>query len=211
MTTPEDPTGPQPNQFPLPDQPGAVAPSEPGWAAVPPTQPGWGAPPTPPQQPGWGAPPPQQQWGAQPPPQPGWGQPQPQPGWGQPQPGWGAQPGWGPPPKKGGHGCLIAALIVIGLIALLVGGCAYLIGPTVMTDVKLTQDLSGRASSVEFQIINGQTTFIIHLVPAYTDKDTSIACTIVGPDIRSSGTPNVHWEIVDYRGFLLADDSTACP
>ena len=193
MTSPEDPNAPQGSGELAPGQPAPPAPpadTQPGWAALPPNQPGWGAPPPPPQpQPGWGAPPPAAGY-------PGWGA-QPPPGY----PGWG-QPGWGPPPRKKGHGCLIAALIVVGLLVVLVAGCAWVVGPIIGTEVKLNQDLGPRATSVEFNWNNGATTFVIHLAPGYESQAEKIACQIVKPDLRTSSTPDAHFEIVSFRGYV---------
>jgi hypothetical protein len=121
------------------------------------------------------------------------------------------QPGWPAQPPKKGHGCLIAALIVSGLIVLLVGGCVWLIAPIVGTELKLTQDLGPRATSVDFDWNNGGTTFTIHLAPGYESQAESIACRIVRPDIMTSSTPNAHFRIVSYGGYLLADETTPCP
>jgi hypothetical protein len=137
-----------------------------------------------------------------PPNQPGWGAPPGYPG------GW--QPGWSAQPQKKGHGCLIAALIVSGLIVLLVGGCAFLFVPIIQTNVKLDQDLGPRASSVDFSWVNGQTTFTIHLASGYESQAESIACQIVRPDIVTSSTPNAHFIIVSSSGYVLADETTPC-
>ena len=145
--------------------------------------------------------------------QPGWGAPPPPPGWGVPPPqgypGWG-QPGWGPPPRKKGHGCLIAALIVIGLLVVLVGGCAWLFAPIVGTEVKLTQDLGPRATRVDFNWNNGATSFVIHLAPGYESQAESITCHVVKPDLQTSSTPNAHFQVVSSRGYILADETTPC-
>ena len=235
MTSPEDPNAPHGSGEQPPGQPGTRPEDQPGWAApLPQVQQGWGTPPSPEAQPGWGAPPPAQPgWGAPPPPppgaQPGWGGPPPgaQPGWGAPpppppgaQPGWGGpppqgypgwgQPGWGAPPRRKGHGCLIAALIVVGLLVVLVGGCAWLIGPIVGTELKLTQDLGPRATSVDFNWNNGATIFTIHLTAGYESQAERIACQIVKPDLRTSSTPDAHFVIESSSGHILADETTPC-
>ena len=168
-----------------------------GSGEQPPDQPGT----RPEDQPGWAAPLPQAQqgWGAPPPAQPGWGAPPP-----------GAQPGWGAPPRRKGHGCLIAALIVVGLLIVLVGGCAWLIGPIVGTELKLNQDLGPRATGVDFNWNNGATTFVIHLTAGYESQAERIACEIVKPDLRTSSTPDAHFEIVSSSGYILADETTPC-
>jgi hypothetical protein len=119
-------------------------------------------------------------------------------------------PGWPVQPPKKGHGCLIAALIVAGLIVLLVGGCVWLIAPIVSTELKLNEDLGPRATGVDFSWNNGETTFTIHLAPGYENQARSIACRIVKPDIMTSSTPNAHFTIVSSRGFVLADETTPC-
>jgi len=93
---------------------------------------------------------------------------------------------------------------------LLVAGCAVVFVPIIQTDVKLNQDLGPRASSVELSWVNGETTFTIHLAPGYESQAESIACRIVKPDIKTSSTPNAHFEIVSSGGYILADDTTPC-
>jgi hypothetical protein len=167
-----------------------------------PNQPAGGTPPPAPNIPGWGAPPPQQ---------PGWGQPQ--PGWGQPQPGWG-QSGWGaaPPPKRSNRrGCLIAILVVFILLVIGVGGCTYLVWPYVQMDLKLMQDVgTDRVSSVSFNVTNGHQTWVIHLQPGHESEAASIACGVVGPDLRDSQFRNDDFQIVDSNGNVLATNATPC-
>jgi hypothetical protein len=196
MTTPQDPNQPAP-----PSQPGPSAPD--------------------PSAPGWGAPVSQPQWGAPPPPQPGWGAPPPQPGWGAPPPGyqppptgWG-QPGWGPPPIQSRsfasrHGCLLAFVIVLVVALVGVGGCVVLFAPTIATEVKLTQDLGPRASKVQFNLINGKTSWTIELAPGYESQATSIVCHIIKPDLKGTQFADAPFEVVDSDGFPLADETTPC-
>jgi hypothetical protein len=208
MTTPKDP-----NQPGWAAPPEANQPAQPGWGQTPP-QPGWAAPPeaNQPAQPGWGQTPAQPGWGA-PPAQPGWGQTPAQPGWGQTpaQPGWG-QPGWNAaPPAKKGHGCLIAFLIVLGLLVVGVGGCVWLVYPYVSTDLKLLNDLgTNRVSSVEFEMNNGQNTWIIHVNPGYEDEAVYMACHIIRPDLQGTQFANDSFEVVDRYGRILASDQTPC-
>jgi carotenoid cleavage dioxygenase-like enzyme len=79
---------------------------------------------------------------------------------------------------------------VVGLLIVMVGGCAWLIGPIVGTELKLNQDLGPRATSVEFNWNNSATTFVIHLTPGYESQAERIACKIVKPDLRTSSTPD---------------------
>ena len=152
-----------------------------------------------PNQPGWGAPPAPNQ-----PAQPGWGQPPAQPGWG--QPGWNAAP-----PAKKGHGCLIAFLIVLGLLIVGVGGCVVVAYPYISTDIKLYQDLgTDRISSVDIQMVNGQTTWTIHVKPGYEDQAVYMACHIIRPDLQGTQFANDSFEVVDSGGRILASDRTAC-
>ena len=183
MTSPQDP-----NQ---PADPGAAGPAEPapqGWGQPPQGPAPWGAPPAP-TQPGWGAPPADAGWGTPPPAagQPGWGAPPPaggQPGWGQPPAG-----GWGAPPKKKGHGCLIAFLIVLGLVVL-VGGCTVLVaGPYITTTIKLYGDLgTDRVSNVSIDNSNGATSWVIHLKAGHDSQTEAdeLACQIVLPDLAGT-------------------------
>ncbi|MGZ6267855.1 MAG: hypothetical protein ACXWNR_04740 [Candidatus Limnocylindrales bacterium] len=101
-------------------------------------------------------------------------------------------------------------MIVVGLLVVIVAGCAWLIGPIVGTEVKLNQDLGPRATGVDFNWNNGATTFVIHLAPGYKSEAERIACQIVKPDLRTSSTPDAHFEIVNSRGYLLADETTPC-
>jgi hypothetical protein len=171
-----------------------------------PNQPGWGAPPAPnqPAQPGWG----------QPPAQPGWGQPPAQAGWGQPpaQPGWGAQPGWNAaPPAKKGHGCLIAFLIVLGLLVVGVGGCVVVAYPYISTDIKLYQDLgTERISSIEIQMTNGETSWTIHVKPGHESEAADMACHIIRPDLQGTQFANSPFYLVDSYGHVLASNLTPC-
>jgi hypothetical protein len=198
MTSPQDPNRPV--------EPGAPAPGDAapqGWGQPPAAgQPGWGAPPPAAGQPGWGAPPPAAG-------QPGWGAPPPggQPAWGQPQ------PGWGQPPKKKGHGCLIAFLIVLAVVVLGVGGCTLLALPYIQTDVKLQQDLQGKVTSVSFDNTNGTVKWVIHLnANNSSPSDAAIlACTVVRPDLQGTQFANSDFELVDSDGFSVADNHTPCP
>jgi hypothetical protein len=114
------------------------------------------------------------------------------------------------PPRKKGHGCLIAFLIVVGLFVVLVAGCTWLIAPIVGTEVKLTQDLGPRATRVDFNWNNGSTSFVIHLAPGYEGQAERITCQIVKPDIQTSSTPNARFQVVSSGGYILADETTPC-
>jgi hypothetical protein len=207
MTNPQDPNQPQGwGQQPDPNQP--------GWAApTPPAAPGWGAPPPQqPGQPGWGAPPPPQQpgqpgWGAPPPAGPGWGAPPPA-GY-PPAPGYQPAPGWGtpPPPKKKGHGCLIAFIIVLVIFLVGVGGCvafvAINVGPYVSMESNLQRDLGGKVSNVTFTSKNGTTTWIVTINSAYESQAGAIACTVKS-DLHGTQFANDGVQIVDDQGTVLA-------
>jgi len=207
-------------------------PNQPGWGAPPAGgQPGWGAPPAG-GQPGWGAPPPQPGWGTQPQPgwgappaggQPGWGTPPQQPGWGAPpaggQPGWGTQPqpGWGPPPNQNRsfasrHGCLLAFLIVLGLVVVGVGGCVVIAWPYAEPIVKLELDLgTTRVSSISISSDGGETIVVIHVKPGYEGQATTMACGIVRNDLAGTKYANDPFELVDQNGNILATNLTPCP
>ena len=172
-----------------------------------PNQPGWGAPP--PGQPGWGAPPPAQ---------PGWGAPPPQPGWGTPPPGYQPAPGWGappPPPKKKGHGCLIAFIIVLVICLLGAGGCVaactVLVLPYVQTEQKIQNDLGGPTkATVTFESINGQTYWVVKLQAGSSYTAAEAACQIVGPDLKNSQFKNDSFRVDDFFGDT-ATENTPCP
>jgi hypothetical protein len=176
-----------------------------------PNQPGWGAPP-PTSQPGWGAPPPS------PAPQPGWGPPPgAQPGWGAPPPGYQPAPGWGAPmpPKKKGHGCLIAFIIVLIVVLLGVGGCvaacSVLVMPYVQTTTKIQDDLGGPTkATVTFESVNGQTHWVITLNSTSPYSASAAACQIVVPDLKNSQFKNDHFTVQDSHGNE-ATDATPCP
>jgi len=207
-------------------------PNQPGWGDLQPETPQpLGQPPAEGPPPGWGQPP----AGGSPPgwrqPQPGWGPPPaggPQPGWGQPQPGWGPppaggpppgwgqpQPGWGPPPNPPRsfvrrHGCLLSFVVVLGLISVLVVGCVITIGPTVGMDLKLMTDLQPNANQVEFQMVNGGTTWVIHVAPGHESQAADLACRIVKPDLAGTQFANDRFQLIDSRGQILADQNTPC-
>jgi hypothetical protein len=188
MTTPQDP-----NQV-RPEDPGWAQPA-PGWDA-----PGQATPGAPPAQPGWGTPP------ATPP--PGWGAPPA----GGPPPGWGTPP---PPAKSSKKGCFIAIGIVLAILVVLVGGCAVLIGPIVGTQIQLQNDLGSRVESVEFNWVNGESSFNIYLAPGHDSEADYIACQIVRPDIARSSTPDARFTIYSSLGSrefrtILADETTPC-
>ncbi|HEX7491066.1 MAG TPA: hypothetical protein VF337_05130 [Candidatus Limnocylindrales bacterium] len=201
MTNPQDP-----NQ---PGQPEAPAPQ--GWGQPDPNQPGWAAPQQqPPSQPGWGAPPPQQPpagqgWGAPPPAQPGWGAP-PAPGY-QPAPGWGAPV----PPKKKGHGCLIAFVIVLVIFLVGVGSCTAFVvlnvGPYVGTEMQLNNDLGARGTAT-IDVTNGHRTWIITLKSAYVGQADLIACGIIKADLKGTQFENDSIVIEDSLGNVLATGSS---
>jgi hypothetical protein len=202
MTNPQDP-----NQ---PGQPGGPAPQ--GWGQPDPNQPGFNAP-APNAAPGWGAPPPQQQPQAQ----PAWGTPPP-PGYQAP-----AQPGWGAPPpqKKGGHGCLIAFIIVLFIFLLGVGGCsvalyiaARSVGPTLQTDVnaattelKIQTDLGAKGTVPYPVTIGGHRTWVVTLEPGYEGQANQIACGVVKADLAGTEFAGDNIQIEDNSGTVLATGS----
>jgi hypothetical protein len=178
-------TNPQdPNQ---PAQPGGPSPQ------------GWGQP-ADPNQPGWAAPPPQQAPG--------------QPAWGAPPPGYQPAPGWGAPvpPKKKGHGCLIAALIVLFIFLLAVGGCVALVAvvavnvaPYVSTEVKLQSDL-GTRGTVLVDTSGGHRTWIVTLGSGYESQAKTIACSLVKGDLQGTQFSNDSIQVDDSTGTVLATD-----
>ncbi len=215
MSSLQDPN--QPPQAPSPwDVPPAAAPQPP---ETPPATPG-GGPPRDPNQAGWAAPsqPAPTAWGPPPayPQQPGWtpppGYPQ-QPGW-TPPPGWAPPPGWPPqgqPPRKG-HGCLISFIVVLVLVALGVGGCAVVFGPYVLTEIKLYQDLgTGSVSSISFDDVNGQTTWVIHVRPGHESEATHMACDIIRRDLAGTQFANDDFLVEDQYNQPLAGNYTTCP
>jgi hypothetical protein len=190
MTNPQDP-----NQ---PAQPGGSSPQ------------GWGQP-ADPNQPGWAASPPQQAPG-----QPAWGAPPPgyQPAPGAPPPGYQPAPGWGAPvpPKKKGHGCLIAFLIVLFIFLLAVGGCVALVavvavnvGPYVSTEVKLQSDL-GTRGTVLVDTSGGHRTWIVTLGSGYESQARTIACSLVKGDLQGTQFSNDTIQVEDTSGTILATD-----
>lgn len=200
MTNPQDP-----NQS---GQPGSPAPQ--GWGQQSdPNQPGWAAPapqaPTPAAAPGWGAP------AQQPPAQPGWGAPPPAgPGWGAPPP---AAPGWGAPmpPKKKGHGCLIAFIIVLVIFLVGVGSCvafvAINVGPYVSTELNMEKHAG--VKTVTFSSIGGTTTWVVTVKPGYESQASTIACEVKG-DLQGTQFAGDNIAIVDNNAQYLATDAL-CP
>lgn len=149
--------------------------------------------------------------------QPGWGQQQtPDSGPSAPQPSWGQPPGWGPPPNQPRsfarrHGCLLAFLVVLALISVLVVGCVVTIGPTIGMNLKLMTDLRPRADQVSFNYTNGDTAWVIHVAQGYESQVVDMACHIVKPDLAGTQFANSHFELLDSRGTVLADNTTPCP
>lgn len=138
------------------------------------------------------------------------------PGWGAPPPagpaGWSPQPGWGQPPSPNRsfasrHGCLLAFVIVLAVIAVGVGGCVFYVGPAIMMDIKLYQDLgTDRVQSVEFNT----GTWIIKVRPGHESEATYLACQIVRKDLQGTQWANSSFKIVDSHGTVLASDQTPC-
>ena len=103
---------------------------------------------------------------------------------------------------------MVLVLLVIG-----VGGCTVLFLPYIQTELKLTQDLGSSASSVSFDNSNGSVTWIIHL-KAGSDSQSqaaAVACNVVRKDLQGTQFANDPFEIVDSQGYLVADNTTACP
>jgi len=205
MTESQGPNQSGPGQGAAPDRPGPNAP-QPGW----PPPAGWSpAGPQPGWQPGPNAP------------QPGWqtGPNTPQPGW-PPPAGWpptGPQPGWQPGSSQAPHssnrrGCLVAVLLVVGLIAVLVVGCAVTIGPAVFKSLEITNDSNGLVTSTDYNWFNGQSEFRVHMAPSVpASEGPYIACSVVRPALRGSKFEGTRFEVVDTFGDVVATDQTSCP
>jgi hypothetical protein len=108
-------------------------------------------------------------------------------------------------------------LVVLVLCLVGVGGCGFVVwnavGPYVQMELKITQDLgTTQVSSVTFNDVNGQTTWVIHLKPGYGSDAAYAACSIVKRDLATdSKFANDSFEIVDSDGNPLATDFSPCP
>jgi hypothetical protein len=103
----------------------------------------------------------------------------------------------------------VLVLLVVG-----VGGCTAIFWPYIQTEVKLTSDLSGSASSVSFNNNNGSTTWVIHLNSGHDTQDEAnlLACTIVKPDLAGTQFKNDQFVLVDHDGYQVVDsNSLTCP
>ncbi|MGD0123327.1 MAG: hypothetical protein ABSC46_12300 [Candidatus Limnocylindrales bacterium] len=106
---------------------------------------------------------------------------------------------------------MLSFIVVLVVILVGVGGCLVVVAPAVSTTLKLNGDLGARGSKVEVQFINGQTIWVIHVAPGYEGGATDMACNVVRPDLQGTQFANSSFELVDQRGYLLADDTTPCP
>jgi hypothetical protein len=96
----------------------------------------------------------------------------------------------------------VLAIIVVGVRA-----CVVYIGPAVMTDIKLLQDLgTTKVSAVDFNT----GTWTIHVRPGYESDATYMACRIIRPDLQGTQFANSPFQVVDSHGTVLASDRTPC-
>jgi hypothetical protein len=84
------------------------------------------------------------------------------------------------------------------------------LGPTIGMDLKLLSDLQPRAEQVEIRWENGQTTWIIHVAPGHESEAVDMACHVVKPDLAGTQFANSSFELIDSRGYILADQNTPC-
>jgi hypothetical protein len=105
------------------------------------------------------------------------------------------------------HGCLLAFLVVLAIIVVGVGSCAWYLGPAIMMDIKLFQDLGpDRVQSVEFNT----GTWIIKVRSGHESEATYLACQIVRKDLQGTQWANSSFKIVDSHDTVLASDQTPC-
>jgi hypothetical protein len=111
------------------------------------------------------------------------------------------------PPKKKGHGCLIAFLIVLVLFLVGVGSCTAFVvinvAPLVSMDLKIQQEVGVKSAS--FNSTNGHTTWVVTVDPAFAnDADAAvIACKVKG-DLAGSQFSNDSVQVVNEQGTVLA-------
>lgn len=107
--------------------------------------------------------------------------------------------------------CRTEAAETRALISVLVVGCVVTIGPTIGMNLKLMTDLRPRADQVSFNYTNGDTTWVIHVAQGYESQAVDMAYHIVKPDLAGTRFANSHFELLDSRGAVLADNTTPCP
>ena len=85
-----------------------------------------------------------------------------------------------------------------------------MVAPLVGMDLKLHNALGPRAESVSFNWHNGDTTWVIYVAPGYESQAADMACHVVKPDVAGTQFANSGFELVDSRGYLLAEEAKPC-
>jgi hypothetical protein len=129
-----------------------------------------------------------------------------------------SQPVWSAPPpkKKGGHGCLIAFIIVLFIFLLGVGGCTVLVAivavnvapaaSVAIEDEKIQADL-GVKGIVAPDTSGGHRTWVVTLQPGYEAQAKQIACGIVKADLNGTQFSGDSIQVEDSSGNVLSDGS----
>jgi hypothetical protein len=96
---------------------------------------------------------------------------------------------------------------VLAVIAVGVGGCVFYVGPAIMMDLKLYQDLgTTRVQAVDFNT----GTWTIKVRPGHESEAIYMACHIIRPDLQGTQWANSSFKVVDSSGNVLASDQTPC-
>ena len=126
---------------------------------------------------------------------------------------------WPPPPqpvsRSRRNGCLIAIVAAFGLVAVLVGGCVYLVastlGPALDVSMKITANSDGQVQTTSYSWYNGVGDFYVRLAPDVPDSaGPSVACNVVRPTLKGTKFEDERFEVYDWYGYLVADWRTPC-
>jgi peroxiredoxin family protein len=117
------------------------------------------------------------------------------------------------PPKKKGHGCLIAFLIVLVIFLVGVGSCTAFVvvnvAPLVSMEMKIQQEVGVKSST--FNSTNGRTTWVVTVEPGFDNSaDAAVIACKVKSDLAGTQFSNDTVQVVDAYGSVLATGAV-CP
>jgi hypothetical protein len=111
------------------------------------------------------------------------------------------------PPKKKGHGCLIAFIIVLVIFLVGVGSCGYFFAnyvlPIAQTELKVQQEVG--VKNATFKTTGGHTTWVVTVEPGFDNAaDANVIACKVKSDLAGTQSSNDTIQIVDDQGTVLA-------